>query len=130
MQYSTPVRNAKLQAVETQIGVSPKLRFYSGAVPANPAASIGAAVMLVEMALPSDWLSAPSGGADGLLGTWSGVAAATGTPTFCRVWDTAGTTCGLQATSGVNAGEVPLNGTVTAGQTISVSAFTITEGNP
>jgi hypothetical protein len=130
MQYSTPVRNAMLDAVESTIGVSAKLRLYSGSVPANPAATIGAAVLLVEMALPSDWMAAASAGAKALLGSWSGVAAATGTPTFFRVWDSAGTSCGIQGTAGVGSGEINLNGTITSGQTITESSFTITEGNP
>lgn len=128
--YGVAVRNARIQANETTIGVSPKLRFYSGAVPANAGASIGAAVLIVEMALPSDWLTTPSGGSDALAGTWTGTAVGTGTPTFYRIWDTAGTTCGEQGTSGLNTGDFPVNGTITTGQTISVSTYTKTDGNP
>lgn len=128
--YGVAVRNARLQSDETVIGVSPKLRFYSGSVPANAGASIAAAVLLVEMNLPSDWLTAPSAGSSALVGSWTGTAVATGSPTFYRVWDTAGTTCGIQGSSGVGTGDFPVNGTITTGQAVSVSSFTRTEGNP
>lgn len=119
-----------LDTIETVLGTSAKLRIYSGSVPANPAASIGAATLLVEMALPSDYLNAASGGTKTLLGVWSGVAAASGTPTFFRLWDSAGTTCSVQGTAGVNSGEMSLNGTITSGQTVTETAWTVTEGNP
>jgi len=199
LSYGVAVRNASLDAVQTQISTSPKLRVYSGAIPANAGASIGAATMLVEMALPSAWLAAASSGSKALLGTWTGTAAAgsAAVPTFYRIWDTAGTTCGEQgssgsavtistsvltaangnvltfaATTGAAVGQLvtgtgivtgttvlavtgttvtlsfsstagvasaaaitftydlPVNGTITTGQTISVSTYTKTDGNP
>jgi len=130
IQYAAAVRNSMLDALETVVGVSAKLRIYSGAVPANPAATIGAAVLLVEMALPSDWMAAASAGAKALAGSWTGTAGATGTPAFFRIWDTLGTTCGLQGTSAVGSGDLNLNGSITSGQTVTVSSFAITEGNP
>lgn len=35
MQYGVANRNAQLDALETAVGTSPKLRFYSGSMPAN-----------------------------------------------------------------------------------------------
>ena len=132
LQYSTPIRNAMLEAYESTIGVSAKLRLYSGSVPANPAATIGAAVLLVEMILPSDWAANAASGVKALTGTWSGVAVAGAgaTPTFFRIWDSTGTTCGIQGTAGIGAGDMQANGTITTGQTVSVSSFTVTDGNP
>ena len=127
--YAPAVRNAMLEALETVVGVSAKLRIYSGTVPAVTA-SIGAAVLLVEMSLPSDWMAAASAGSKSLAGSWTGTAAATGTPTFFRIWDTAGTACGLQGTSAVGSGDLNLNGTITSGQSVTVSSFNLTEGNP
>ncbi len=129
--YGTALRNARLAADETTIGTSPKLRVYSGTVPANADASIGAATLLAEAPLPSDWQGAPSAGAAAKAGTWTfDAAVGTGTPTFCRLWDSAGTTCHMQFTAGVGSGEVQFNGTITTGQTgITVSAFSRTEGN-
>lgn len=132
LKYATPVRNAMLDALETVIGVSALLRIYSGTEPANPAATIGAAVLLAEIAVPSDWMAAASGGTKAKAGTWSAnaVSGAGATPTFFRLWDTAGTTCGAQGSAGVGSGDLNLNGTITSGQPVTVSTFTITEGNP
>ena len=56
-QYSVAVRNAKLDAVETQIGVSAILKIFSGAEPANCAAGDPAG-LLCTIALPADWMAA------------------------------------------------------------------------
>jgi len=57
LQYSQPVLNAKLDAIEATIGVSALLKFYSGAMPANCAAA-ATGVLLGSTALPADWLAA------------------------------------------------------------------------
>ena len=113
LQYSTALRNAQLDAIETAIGTTPKLRIYSGAVPANCAASIGASAVLVEEDLPSDWMGAASSASKAKAGTWSAAGAAaagTGTAaTYYRIWDAAGTTCFIQGTITVTGGGGPLN---------------------
>ena len=116
--YGVAVRNASLDAFETQISTSPKLRLYSGAIPANAGATIGAAVLLVEMSLPIDWMAAASAGSKALAGSWTGTAVAgtAAVPTFYRIWDTVGTTCGEQGSSG-------------SAVTISTSALTAANGN-
>ena len=59
IQLSTTVRDARLAAYEATIGTAPLLRMYSGAAPANCAAA-ATGTLLVEITLPSDWLTAPS----------------------------------------------------------------------
>lgn len=130
MQYSIAVNNARLDAVEVAVGASPKARFYTGAMPANCAAP-RTGTLLVEMALPADWMSAAAAGVKAKLGTWSGVAVAgaAATPGYMCIMDAAGTTCHLQATSGIGSGEVPVDGTITSGQTINCSAFSLSAAN-
>ena len=53
IKYSTAVRNAQLDAIETTIGVSPKLRILTGTAPANCAAA-QTGTLLAELTLPSD----------------------------------------------------------------------------
>ena len=40
-----------------------------------------------------------------------------------------GTTCIVQGSSGIGSGDISFNGTITSGQTVTVSAFTLTDGN-
>jgi len=130
LQYSVAVNHARLDVVETTIGQSPRLRFYTGAVPANPAAA-RTGTLLVEMILPADWMNAASANTKTKLGTWSGVAVAGSgaTPGYACIMDSTGTVCHLQGTSGIGTGDIPVNGTITTGQTVSVDAFTLTAPN-
>lgn len=134
LQLSVAARNARLDAIETAVGVSPKLRLYdlTAGAPSNCAASI-TGTLLAECQLPSDWMSAASAGAKALLGTWSDSAAdGTGSADFFRIVDNAGTTCHIQgtvtATSG--GGDMELdNISVAVGQQFSVTGFSLTDAN-
>ena len=74
LQYSTTVRNAQLDALETAIGASAILRIYSGAMPANCAAA-ATGTLLAEMNLPADWMASAASGSKAKSGTWSDTAA-------------------------------------------------------
>lgn len=131
LQFSVLVRNARLDAVEVQIGASAKLAFYSGAVSANCAASSPSG-LLSTLSLPSDWLASASGGTKGLLGTWAGTGSANGNAASFRVFGSDGTTCGMQGTTTVTGGGGDLtldNVNIASAQAINISAFTITDGN-
>ena len=130
LQYSVAVNNARLDAVETTIGASAKLRFYTGAMPANCAAA-RTGTLLVEMALPADYMNAASAGSKTKLGTWSGtaIAGSAATPGYACIMDNAGTTCHLQGTSGVGTGDIPVDGTITSGQTVTCNTFTLNAAN-
>ena len=129
IKYSTAVRNAQLDAIETVIGVSPKLRILTGAAPAT-CATAQTGTLLAELTLPSDWAANAASGAKGLLGSWSGTVVADGTAGYYRILDNAGTTCHEQGTMGTSGQDI--NGTSTAmttGQVIVVTAKTLTAGN-
>ena len=128
-QYSATVRNAKLDSIEATIGASPTLRIFSGAAPANPAAA-DTGTLLCTITLPADWMAAASAGSKALAGSWSGTASAgsAATPTHYRI--NQGATCHMQGTCGIGSGELQVNGTITSGQTVQVTAFTINENNP
>lgn len=57
IQLSTLVRNARLDAIETQIGTAPVIGIRTGAMPAD-CATAATGNVLVQQALPSDWLAA------------------------------------------------------------------------
>ncbi len=128
MQYSVTVNNARLDAVETAISTAPTLKLYSGSAPANCAAA-DTGTLLVSMTLPSDWMAAANAASKAMAGSWSGTASggAGATPTHFRLFQ--GATCHLQGTAGIGSGECQVNGTITSGQTVSVSSFVINAAN-
>lgn len=130
LQYSTTVRNAKLDAIETTIGTSPILKIRTGAAPANPAAADAGSV-LATVTLPSDWMAAAASGAKAKSGTWEDTSAdGTGTAAHFRIYDSGGTTCHIQGTVGTSATDMIVDSTnFTAGQDFIVNTFTITDNN-
>jgi hypothetical protein len=125
-QYSTALRTAKQAAIETTVGTSPKLRIYTGSVPANCAAA-RTGTMLVEMTLPSDWASQSSGQTT-KVGTWSGTAGNTGTAGYYSLMDSAGTTCHEQGTVGTSGTDMIIDNTsIASSQVVTVTGYTITE---
>lgn len=128
-QYSVAVNNARLDAIESTIGASAKLRIYTGTVPANCAAA-ATGTLLIEIALPSDWMNAASGASKTKLGTWSGSATGTGTAGYFRIVDNAGTTTGLQGTVGTSGADLIVDNTsINATQTVTINTFTLNAAN-
>jgi hypothetical protein len=132
LQYSTGVRNAKLDAIETTIGTSAILKIRTGSVPANPAAADSGTV-LATLNLPSDWMAAASGGSKAKSGTWEDTSAdATGTAAHFRVYDSGGSTCHIQGTVTATGGGGDMtvdNTSFATGQQVTVTGFTITDNN-
>jgi hypothetical protein len=131
-QFSTTVRNARLDAIETAIGLSPIMKIRTSSPPANAAAADTGSV-LATLTLPSDWLAAASGGTKALSGTWQDTSAdAAGTSAHFRIYDSGGTTCHIQGTVTAtgNGGDLTVdNTTFAAGQQFTVTGFTMTDGN-
>lgn len=135
MQYSVAVRNAKLDVVETVIGVSPVIRFFSGVQPANCAAA-NSGNELANGVLPADWLAAAAGGTKAKSGIWTitGLAAAgLGADIgHYRIYAADGITCHEQGSvSDVGlGGDMTLdNSNVAQNQVVNVSSYTKTAGN-
>ena len=130
LQYSSAIYLARLDLVESTTGATAKLLIFSGSAPANCAAA-DTGTLLATLTLPSDWMNAASGTTKTLAGSWTGTASggAGATPTHFRIKDNAGTTCHVQGTAGIGSGDLQVNGTITSGQTVSVSTFTLTAAN-
>lgn len=132
IQLSEAVRNARLDAVETAIGTSAVLKIRTGSAPAN-VATADSGTVLVTMSLPSDWMAAASSGSKAKTGTWEDTSAdADGTAAHFRIYASDGTTAHLQgtvtATSG--GGDMELDNTsITTGQTVTITGFTLTDAN-
>lgn len=132
LQYSTTVRNARLDAVETAIGVSAVLKIRTGAAPANCAAADSGTV-LATVNLPSDWMAGASGGVKAKSGTWEDTSADNGgTAAHFRLYASDGTTCHAQGTVTITGGGGDMtvdSVTFVAGQDFLVTSFSITAGN-
>lgn len=132
LQYSTTVRNAKLDAVESTIGTAPILKIRTGSAPAD-CATADSGTVLATITLPSDWMAAASAGSKAKSGTWQDTSAdASGTAAHFRIYDSGGTTCHMQGTVTATGGggDMTVDSTsFTAGQTFTVSTFTLTAGN-
>jgi hypothetical protein len=130
--YSTAVANARLDAVESTIGVSAKLLIRTGAPPAT-VASASTGTVLATVNLPSDWMAAASSRSKAKSGTWEDTSAdAAGTAGHFEITATDGTTVGMRGTVTATGGggDMTVDNTVFAvGQDFTVTAFTLTAGN-
>jgi hypothetical protein len=131
IQLSVAARNARADTFETTVGTAPKLQIRSGAQPAN-CATAASGTLLAEIALPSDWMAAASGGVKAKSGTWSVAAVAAGTAAHFRIVDTAGTTCHMQGsvTATGGGGDMEIDNTnIAVAQVVTVTTFSTTEAN-
>lgn len=132
IQFSVPVRNARLDAIETAIGASAILKIRTGAAPAS-CATADSGTVLATVNLPADWMAAAASGSKSMSGTWQDTSAdASGTAGHFRIYDSTGTTCHLQGTVTATGGGGDLqvdNVNFAVGQSFTVTSFTLTDGN-
>lgn len=131
IQFGTTLRNNRSASIETTIGTTPKIRVYSGAQPATPATA-ASGTLLAEFTLASDWSSQASGVLTLTSVPLSATATATGTAGHYRFVDSAGTTCHMQGSVTATGGGGDLtvdNTSISSGQTVQITGWTITEGN-
>lgn len=126
--YATPLRNAKLDALTTFAGASPKLRLYSGTRPATGGAIT---TLLVENICNATFAPAASAGVLTANPIASGTAVATGTATWARLFKNDGTTIVADMSVGTSAAEVIIaNTSIVTSAVIAVSSLVVTAGNP
>jgi len=131
IQLSVAVRNARLDAIEATTGTGALLELRTGAKPANCAAA-DAGTLLAQMTLPTDWMAAAASGTVALAGTWQVNASGDGDAAHFRIKDSGDTTCHLQGTVTATAGGGDLeldNVTLANGQQVTITGFTLTDGN-
>lgn len=131
IQLSTAVRNAKLDAIETTVGVSAIIRILSGTMPSQTTVS-DAGTVLATFQLPSDWMANAASGQKAKAGTWEDTSAdASGSATYFRLYNSSAGTCHMQGSAGDVGGEdlVLDNASINTGQQVTITGFTWTEGN-
>lgn len=127
--YATGLRNAKLDAITTFAGASCKLRIYNGS---RPATGGTATTLLAELTCNATFAPAASGGVLTLNSITQDTSAdATGTASWFRIVKSDGTTHVMDGNVGTSGSDLNLNTTsIVAAAAVSVTSFTITEGNP
>jgi hypothetical protein len=129
IQLSTAVRNAMLDAIETTVGTSAKIRLLTGTQPAT-CATAESGTLLVQFTLASDWAAAAASGSKVFLAITGTAATGTGTAGYYRLVDSAGTTCHEQGTITATGGGGDMtidNTSIATGQTVNVTGWTWTE---
>lgn len=129
LQFREALRNTWLDSFESSIGTTPILTIRTGAAPAT-CATANSGTVLATLNLPSDWMAAASAGSKAKSGTWNDTSAdATGTAAHFRIHDSGGTNCFVQGTVTITGGggDLTLDSvSVTAAQTVTITAFTLT----
>lgn len=130
LKYAAALKNAKLDAITSQLGSNALLRLYSGTQPTNPDTALSGNTLLAE--LPCSATFAP-GAASGVLTasaiTADSAADATGTATWGTLV-TSGGTRKIDFSVGTSGADLNLNTTsIVDGAQVSVSSLTITSAN-
>ena len=130
--YSTTIRHAMLDAITTAAGNGALLRIYDGTRPATGGTSTN---LLAELTCGTPFAAAAGTPTTGRLDlsaiTQDSSANAGGTATWFRIVKSDGTTHVLDGNVGTSGSDLNLTTTaISAGQPVSVTSFTITEGNP
>ena len=131
IKFDTTTRNAMLDALIARVGTSGLLRIYNGTRPADPGTAITSQTMLVELTCNATaFAPAASGGVLTANAISNGTAAATGTASWFRLFQSNGTTAIIDGDVGTSGSDLNLNNTsIATSQTVSVTSFAITEGN-
>lgn len=122
-------RQTRADTWATRVGNAGKLRIYTGSQPAD-ADTAASGTLLAEFTLGSPF--APGASGEGVVSPTlpSNVnASATGTAAWFRIVQSNGTTVVCDGTVGTSASDINLVTTsITSGQPVSITSWTITEG--
>ena len=133
IQLSVLCRDARLNAIETYGGTDAVLKLWTGAQPATPETA-DSGTLVAAMTLPSDWMAAASSASKAKAGTWEDTSADNpGTVGHFRLYKSDGSTVIMQGSVTItgSGGDMTLdNNVVVAGQSISITTFALTGGNP
>ena len=130
LQFSTSLRNTRLNQVEAVIGASPRLQIRSGTMPVNCGAP-DTGLLLCEILLPASWLIGSVNGQNVKAGEWVGPGTVGGTATYFR-FKTGSNTTHCQGNVAPVDGDAAMeldSTTIVVGQPVTVVSFVLTEGN-
>lgn len=129
LQYSTALRDAQTSAIQTVVGSSGTVKIFSGTEPVNCAAADPSG-LLATITLPATFMTSASG-VTTIAGSWTVAASGSGSAASWRMYSGGGT-CHQQGNVTITGGGGNLtldNLSITAGQAVTVTTYTITAGN-
>ncbi len=124
LQFSTTLRNARLDAIGTLLSTGGTLKIYTGT---PPGVGNGASGTLLSTLTSVTYASAGSG-TKTFTATADSSAAASGTPGYARLL-TSGAAVHAEFDAAVGSGTLNFNSTISSGGTVTLSSATFTEGN-
>lgn len=133
LNYSTTLRNAKLDANTSSVGNAGILKLYdnSAAQPAGPGTAVpGGSVLLATWTCATPFAPAASSGVLSPTLPSNVNAAASGTPGWFRIYKSDGTTAVIDGSAGLTSGfDMNLSGAAVSGQPIQITSWTFTDTN-
>ena len=120
--------NAALDAIAALFPAGSILEVYKNTIPTDADTAVGVQTLLASITLPATPWAAASARSVAKQGVWSDSSANAGaadTPTWCRLKNAADTHR-IDMTAGIGSGDASFDGTITAGQVITVTSLTIT----
>lgn len=131
LNFPVALRNAMLDTITTRAGASALLRIYNGTQATNADTAIGAQTLLAELTCNATFAPGASSGVLTLNSiTTDSSANATGTASWFRLVNSAGTTIVMDGTVGTSGTDMILNTTsITSGGAVAVTSATVTAGN-
>jgi hypothetical protein len=125
--YSTTLRNARLDAITTAVGSAGVLEIRDGSQPAGPG-SAATGTLGASFTLGSPFAPAAAAGvlSPTLPSDVNGSASIT--PTWARI-KTSGGTAVIDCSVGTSGCDINLTGSIANGQNVHISSWTITEGD-
>lgn len=123
---SDTTANAGVAAI-VALANSGLIEFYTGTQPANANTALSGNTLLATLTFANPAFGAPTGGVATANAITSGTAAATGTATFARVYESNGSTVIFDATVGTSGTAIVMGTTsIVAGGVVSISSATFT----
>lgn len=129
LKYSTGTRDAQQNGLITYAGTGCKITLYAGTQPTDANTPISTQTKLVELTVAGSF-GTDSSGTITLSTVTSGLATASGTATFFRIFKSDGTTVVMDGSVGTASADMILNTTaIVVGQTVAISSGTIIRAN-
>lgn len=130
--YSTVLQQARHATIPTTLSTSALLKIYDGTQPASPDTAVGAQVLLSSHTCSSTFAPAASSAHPSVL-TANAIGSATAGNSSTATWfrlTTSGGTAHIDGSVGTSSADLILNSTsITSGQTVTISALTVTSFN-
>lgn len=132
IKYSIVLNQARLANIVSSIGNAGVLRIYDGSQPASPDTAVGAQVLLSSHTCGTPFAPASTSAHPSVLtanAIGSATAGNTGTAAWFRIV-TSGATAVVDGSVGTATADLILNSvSITSGQTVNITALTVTSAN-